>query len=72
MIKIDKNVQMPLSSSQRASYPFDQMEVGDSFVVSDRAQMESARVSTYKRYHSTGQKFATRRLPEGLRIWRIA
>jgi hypothetical protein len=71
MMKIDKNIAMPPSIS-RQNYPFDQMEVGDSFVVSDEAKFASARVSAYNRSYLKGDKFTTRRVLEGLRIWRIA
>jgi hypothetical protein len=70
MIKIDKNIAVPTTA--RTSYPFDQMEVGDSFVVIDQAKIAGARVAAYNRGVGRETKFASRRVTEGVRIWRIA
>jgi hypothetical protein len=68
MFKIEKNV--PLAAKQ--SYPFDQMESGDSFLIpcTDnkkighiRAQINHAK----KRY--PGKVISTRKEEGGLRIW---
>jgi hypothetical protein len=70
MIKIDKNIAFPTTA--RTSYPFDEMEVGDSFVVIDQAKFEGARVAAYNHGVRKEKKFASRRVTEGVRIWRIA
>jgi hypothetical protein len=67
MIKIEKNIAVPTSS-----YPFDQMEVGDSFVVIDQTKIAGARVAAYNCGMRKEKKFASRRVTEGVRIWRIA
>jgi len=48
------------------------MEVGDSFVVIDRAKLGGARVAAYNRGVRKEKKFACRRVTEGVRIWRVA
>jgi hypothetical protein len=68
MFAIEKNV--PLASQK--SYPFDQMEAGDSFLIpctdakkisQIRAQINNAK----KRY--PGKVISTRKEADGLRVW---
>ena len=65
-IKIDKGIPMP----SLTRYPFDEMEVGDSFLVpSDNRTSVSTLVS---RNHN-GKKFSLRKMTDGTyRCWRIA
>ena len=66
-IKIDKDVPVP----DLGLYPFDQMEVGDSFVT-PRACVRTAAAEWAKR-RGNGAKFVCRRQPDGtFRIWRVA
>lgn len=68
--KIDKDVPMP---EVTGTYPFAQMEVGDSFFVPGRTpkQMQNAAANHRKK----GKKFkamqVTEKGVEGTRIWRI-
>jgi hypothetical protein len=66
MMKIEKGIEMP------KRYPYDDMEVGDSFVVPDEVTRTSISASAYiygKRY---GKKFSVRKdATKVLRVWRI-
>ena len=63
MLPIDKNVPLP------ARFPFEQMEVGDSFVITTKRQTASVAARRYGDKH--GRKFITRKMPDGtIRCWR--
>lgn len=72
-IKIDKGVPMPRS----ASYPFDAMEVGDSFCIAggpeDEAYIVSALSALSEGDPARARRFTALREGEGeaTRIWRI-
>jgi hypothetical protein len=72
-MEVEKNI--PLPRPQRASkpskYPWDQMEIGDSFLVPGKTTAEmSGRVRYAEK--TTGFCFTSRSTPEGCRIWRVA
>ena len=68
MIIIEKNI--PISNDGRlCKYPFDQMEVGDSFFV-PKDEAEKARSSAWKYAKRKGMRFETRKEKDGARIWR--
>ena len=74
MIKIDKEIPMPESRSTGTSiYPFEDLEIGDSFFVpgKSRAQMDNACGHWRKK---KGWKFTVERRTEndviGARVWR--
>jgi hypothetical protein len=76
-IKIDKGVPLP-DFRLRAGrphgttiYPWETMEIGDSFAVPKRAQKNFGRQTTTaaRKY---GRKFALRKHGDGYRCWRIA
>lgn len=79
--KIDKDVPKPLkrSKGKKANYPFDKMEVGDSFFVSikegDNISKVQALVASSAKYYVLRNrldvKFSTRTMVGGVRIWRI-
>ena len=68
-MKIDKGVPLPKKRIPNGSYPFKEMAIGDSFMVTDG--LASARVLAihYGRRH--GVKFTSRKEGDGLRVWRI-
>lgn len=79
-LPIDKNIPLPPKGSAKrdeSPYPFDDMDVGDSFFVfGDRTKRHSvvtlANNQQTKRGQS-GKKFAARdTAPDGFRVWRIA
>lgn len=52
-------------------YPFDEMLVGDSFVVPHR-EVSRVRYAKEKYERSEGGKFVTRNMYDGIRVWRVA
>jgi len=75
MMQFDKNVPMPSAREEYKSYQFDRMEVGDSFYVADpdgkTAHRIQTQVSYQKRYGATAKRFTTRRVGDGIRVWRV-
>lgn len=74
-IMVDKNIPMPQSRGRGAkqTYPWTQMQVGDSFFTSS---VTGSKFSTYAASKLTGFRFTTRKTFEngvkGFRCWRIA
>ena len=68
--KIEKNVPIPERFGRCKRYPFEKMEVGDSFLA-PLDQIESARQSSYYWARKHGRKYKTQRQENGFRIWRI-
>lgn len=71
MFKIEKGI--PLK--QRRSYPFEEMEVGDSFFVGfEEGNPNNVRAAVYSSASSYGsrhnKRFATRIQGDGVRVWR--
>lgn len=74
--KIDKGVEIPgrpaNGRGRKAIYPWEEMEVGDSFFIEyegdKRRQYASIAGHASKRY---GKKFTARTFDNGVRIWRI-
>lgn len=80
MYKIQANIPIPprKASGRRKKYPFQQMEVGTSFLVpkkdtnGDLERLKSRMVSASSMASKAfGFKFTLRTLPEGVRIWRV-
>lgn len=80
MIKIERGVPIPPPARSRSAerqnkYPFDTMEVGDSFFVATKADETSAgiqrRLTACAAMHKP-MRYATRRVDGGVRCWRIA
>jgi len=66
--KIEKGI-APKSKSNK--YPFDQMEIGDSFVIS-KNERPKASMSAYQHGYRTGTKYSCRLDDKGdLRVFRI-
>jgi hypothetical protein len=57
-----------------SKYPFAQMEVGQSFRVSDDTKAATIRsaVGAFSKRYSDAGKFAVRVTDEGIRVWRTA
>lgn len=74
MFDIDDNVSLPPRHNSCSKYPFDKMEIGQSFALpaATGLRVREAAVVYGKRH---GMKFASRTLTEGgekvLRIWRV-
>ena len=69
-IKIDKDVDLPERGAGRPNtYPFGEMEVGDSFFV-DGIPKERVRSAANQYGIRHGRKYATRSVDGGIRVWR--
>ena len=78
--KIEKDIPLCRSAAMVSKYPFDEMEVGDSFFV-PHAEAKNARMSALARNAGQYKKlpkhipvqrhFATRTVEGGIRIWRV-
>lgn len=68
---IDHDIPLPPKRTGRTvNYPYEEMEVGDSFAVPNLAGVQSAYAAN-KRYRD--RYYCTRKLPEGgYRVWRTA
>ena len=75
--KINKNI--PITNIRKgkgrpSTYPFAEMQVGDSFFVSikdKRPRMVGNAANQYTRHHGGSPKFITRSVDGGSRCWRI-
>lgn len=84
-MKIEKNIPIPEpkkrgpkkgEGGRTPTYPFKEMEVGDSFIYSTKStesMMRSAGCAArgWAKKVGLNWKFTVRRLDEGIRIWRI-
>ena len=68
-IAIEKNIPIP-SDRKRNSYPYKQMDVGESFFVPD-IRIQVVCNNNYRANKITGMKFTARREGNGVRVWRI-
>ena len=82
-MKIEQNIPLPAArltlAGYDSKYPFARMVPGDSFLTPLPADPKKAKakrgiLSNLMIYHSRkrGAKYASRRLPDGLRVWRIS
>ena len=76
-IKIEKNVPMSKGHTTFPEYPFQSMEVGDSFLVKwdgpEHGKQQAGLLGLAKRRATrdkNGHKYSTRQNNEGVRIWR--
>ena len=77
MYKIEKGIPIPRTRWGPGcynKYPFDLLEVGDSFLVEttdkyEKRKKQASIIATSKSRRP--QQFATRTVPEGVRVWRI-
>jgi hypothetical protein len=65
-ITIQKGLPMPETRGRRASYPFGEMEVGDSFATTRR----TVRACSWQHSKRTGKKFICRKDGNRIRVWR--
>lgn len=72
MYKIEKNVPIAKLASKKPKYPFEQMEVNDSFFVKgDKKKKAAVCVAIYYyKKENPDVKFCTRTNDEGIRVWR--
>jgi hypothetical protein len=70
--QIVKGIEVPkFAPGRKLKYPFDKMEVGDSFEVEDMPSRQKVRVATlaYAKKHKV--KFTVRQWQDKWRCWRI-
>ena len=77
LFKIEKGVKVPppsrpttASQPSRAALTMAKLEVGDSFLIRDELEAMKADKSM-RGMQRKDRKFTSRRLPKGLRIWRV-
>lgn len=73
MFIIEKNHPIPAINSTKKSYPFESMEVGDSFLFAgDKNAINAIRVAmTAHNRKKTGRRYISRTVENGLRFWRV-
>jgi hypothetical protein len=73
-VMVEKNVDMPVMRVTASKYPYDEMEVGDSFMVtSERISMINTMCGVNKKKgEELGMKFIAKRVEGGVRVWRIS
>lgn len=73
MIKIEKQIPIPRKSHAIGfrKYPFDSMEVGDSFFAFISVQSLSTCANNYVKSIGNFKRFTTRKQNNGARVWRI-
>lgn len=77
--KIESDVPLPAtrSAGRAETYPWRKLEIGESFMIpyGDRTPKEAslhASKRAFDAYQRTGRKFSCRRVPEGVRVWRVS
>ena len=74
VVTVEKNIDMPVMRVTASKYPYDEMEVGDSFMVtSERISMINTMCGVNKKKgEELGMKFIAKRVEGGVRVWRIS
>lgn len=70
-IKVEKGIDMPIET-ERVIYPYDRMEVGDSFLVNDEGKNAMVKVCARNKRvgEKLGMKFVAKKVDGGVRVWR--
>jgi len=73
-VMVEKNIDMPVMRVTASKYPYDEMGVGDSFMVtSERVSMINTMCGVNKKKGvELGMKFIAKRVDGGVRVWRIS
>jgi hypothetical protein len=71
-IKLEKGIPLPRKNEKSNKYPWDTMDIGDSFVFPDPSSPNTpyTAASQTNRRH-TDKKFVVRKTDEGYRCWRV-
>ena len=69
MIEINKGIPVPISRIRRA-YPYDVMDIGDSFHV-EEVSLPVMCNSNWRNGKKLGMKFIAAKDEKGIRVWRI-
>jgi hypothetical protein len=75
-IKIETGVPVPTRATRKSKYPFREMEVGNSFFVNDkdevnRTQQKLSAAAAMFCKKNPAYKFKTQTFDTGVRIWRV-
>ena len=70
-IKIDKGISMPKFNGDKGRFPFEKMEIGDSFLFPKETEKYSVHSMTYTAGRKLNKKFSIRNTAEGFRCWRV-
>lgn len=72
MYKIEKHVPAPEDLGGMKKYPFDDMEIGDSFFVPNgKVRNIKQQVQYYQNKTEKRKRFAVREVEGGVRVWRV-
>jgi len=71
VLHVESNVPLP-DDHPRLKYPFDDMNVGDSFLLTDHSMVKNARSAAWMYSRRHGMKFSCRKVEDGWRVWRTA
>jgi len=71
MFAIEKGIPIPGGSKLAPKYPFDKLDVNDSFFVPG-ARRATVGAAAYHFANKNGRKFTVRLVDDGVRVWRIA
>ena len=73
-MKIEKNVPMPsVNAGGFRKYPLGDMEVGDSLLDVDATDTTSSKLRNAAKIYGrrNGMRFTSRKVDEGVRVWRV-
>jgi hypothetical protein len=72
VFKIEKGVELPPERQSASTYPWRQMEIGDSFVIEKSLVGRASVAAAYFSRRNPGFKFTMRKQADGTRrIWRV-
>lgn len=72
--KVEKGIPLPPKRCRHAGvskYPWEKMEVGDSFCVVGTTRNKIGAVITYREKKHPGEEYSFRSLDNGVRVWRV-
>lgn len=72
-LKIEKNIPLETVATRRIGWKelFEQMEIGDSFLLESNSKLVSQRAAGLKAASNAGKKLITRTVENGVRFWRV-
>ena len=71
MVVVEKGIPIPGKRGNKHEYPFNKMEIGDSFLEEDKKLRNIVQSAAFDYGKNNNMKFTTRDVGNGIRIWRI-
>jgi hypothetical protein len=71
-IKIESGIPIPERGRNYSDYPFERLEIGESFLFPEGTKRSTAGTSATYQGMKLKRKFVTRQTSKGIRCWRIA